>query len=138
MNWLIRKVIAAEPGRIPGSLVPDCDPTGTSSTTPFCDMDALLSLGVNFVYTLIGIGFLITVVMVIVGGFRFIVSGGNPERISGARSTLTAAIIGLLIVLTSWVILGYTLNSFVDQERCETLKWYQFLGLQCEGQVETN
>ncbi len=49
-----------------------------------------------------GIAFLI---MFIVGGFQFVTSGGDPKAAGQARNTLTFAIIGIILVVASWLIL---------------------------------
>ena len=49
-----------------------------------------------------GIAFLI---MLLVGGFQFVTSGGDPKAAGQARTTLTYAIIGIILVVASWLIL---------------------------------
>ncbi len=44
-------------------------------------------------------------VMFLVGGFKFVTSGGDPKAAGSARSTLTFALIGVLLVVASWLIL---------------------------------
>ena len=44
-------------------------------------------------------------IMFLVGGFQFITSGGDPKAAGHARSTMTFAIIGVVLVVASWVIL---------------------------------
>lgn len=47
----------------------------------------------------------IAVIVIIIAGYRFMVSQGNPEAIKGATEQLTSAIIGLLFIIFSFVIL---------------------------------
>ena len=54
----------------------------------------------------------IALLLIIISGYRMIVSQGNPENIKNARDQLTAAIVGLLFVIFSLVILqviGYNI-----------------------------
>ena len=44
-------------------------------------------------------------ILLLIGGFKFITSGGDPKAIEGARKTLTSAITGLVIILVSYLIL---------------------------------
>ncbi len=44
-------------------------------------------------------------VMLLVGGYKFITSGGDPKAVGSARSTLTYAVIGIILVVASWLIL---------------------------------
>jgi hypothetical protein len=47
----------------------------------------------------------IAVLLIIISGYRMIISQGNPENLKNARDQLTAAIVGLLFVIFSLVIL---------------------------------
>jgi len=128
----------AQTGRIPREgIVPECDPGIPAGMEGACDLDALINLGENIVNTLIAIGFMITVLFVVIGAFRIIVSQGSPERITQARANISSAIIGLIIVLVSWVVLNTAINFFVDKERCER-DWWRFQGLQCEPTQQLN
>ncbi|MCR4324717.1 MAG: pilin [Candidatus Curtissbacteria bacterium] len=44
-------------------------------------------------------------VMLIVGGFKYITSGGDPKNVGQAQSILTYAVIGIVLVVASWLIL---------------------------------
>lgn len=48
---------------------------------------------------------LVSFVFLIAGGIRWITSGGDKEGTAKAQSTITAALIGLLIVFASWAII---------------------------------
>jgi len=52
---------------------------------------------------------IISVVVMMIGGFLWLTSGGAGERISKAKSTILNAIIGLILAITSYLLL-YTLN----------------------------
>jgi len=43
--------------------------------------------------------------MIVIGGFEWLTSAGDPTKISSAKEKITEAIIGLLIVLASYLIL---------------------------------
>ena len=119
-------------------LVPICDPSGTNDDlcVPDCNMDQLLFMGEKIVNTLIEIAFVITALFLVIGAFKMIISQGAPERISSAKSNITSAIIGLVIVLVSWAVLNTVLDAFVDKDRCEN-KWYLFQGLKCTAPEDT-
>ncbi len=53
-----------------------------------------------------GIGFA-GFVMMIVGSFQYLLSGGNSKGVEGGKNTLTYAIIGLIVSLSSWIILDF-------------------------------
>lgn len=47
----------------------------------------------------------IALILIIISGYRFIASGGNPEAIQAARDQLVSAIVGLLFIIFSFVAL---------------------------------
>jgi hypothetical protein len=47
----------------------------------------------------------LAVLVIIVGGYRYMTSGGSPDKIEGAKNMITGAIGGLLLVIFAWVIL---------------------------------
>lgn len=56
---------------------------------------------------------LVALVMILLGGFRFMVSGGNQEKTKAAAATIRNAIIGLLIIMSSWGFVKYLLEALV-------------------------
>ncbi|NMC35873.1 hypothetical protein GYA49_02395 [Candidatus Beckwithbacteria bacterium] len=49
-------------------------------------------------------------IMIIIGGFTYMTSGGNPEANAKAGTTLTWAVVGLLFLLGGWFILRFISN----------------------------
>lgn len=47
----------------------------------------------------------IALILIIISGYKFMVSGGNPEATKAATEGLTSAIIGLLFIIFSFVVL---------------------------------
>jgi hypothetical protein len=56
---------------------------------------------------------IITLILVVYSGFLFLFSGGKQESISRAIGVLRSAIIGLIIILSSWAIVRFVLTSFI-------------------------
>jgi hypothetical protein len=63
---------------------------------------------INILSVIIGA---IAVVMIIIGGFRYVTSGGNAESTKSARQTIVYAIVGLIIVALAQIIVHFVLNS---------------------------
>jgi hypothetical protein len=64
----------------------------------------------------------IAVILLIYAGIRFVMSGGDPKQVQQARSIITYAIIGLVIVLSSFAIIF--LISYLTGAKCiETLSF---------------
>ena len=54
---------------------------------------------------------LISVIMLIYGGIRYIVSGGDSKKVTDAKNTILYAIIGLIICVLSYAIVNFVLTS---------------------------
>lgn len=50
--------------------------------------------------------------MLVIGGLRWITSGGDKSATEGARNQITAALIGLVIVFSAWAIAQLLANVF--------------------------
>lgn len=50
------------------------------------------------------IGFL-AFIMLLVGGFRILTSAGDAKGLQAGKSTLTLAVVGIVLALASWLIL---------------------------------
>ena len=78
-----------------------CDTGGTG-------LGKLIRTIINVLSVIIGA---IAVIMIIIGGFRYVVSAGNPEQAKSARNTILYAIIGLVIVALAQIIVHFVLNN---------------------------
>ena len=70
------------------------------------NLTATLPELVRYVFNFsIAIGGLVAFVMLVYGGFRYLTSAGSPAAQTDAKDILTSAIIGLLLLLTSVLLL---------------------------------
>lgn len=53
----------------------------------------------------------IAVLIVMIGGFRYVMSEGNPESTKKARSTILYAIVGLIVAISAQVIVAFVLRA---------------------------
>jgi len=53
----------------------------------------------------------IALIMFIIGGLMFLVSGGNQEKVAKAKKLMISAVIGLLIVFASYLIIQFVLDT---------------------------
>jgi hypothetical protein len=74
-------------------------------------LNRIISEIINFFSVIIGV---IAVLMIIVGGFRYIISGGDTGNVTSAKNTILYAIIGLIIVVFAQVIVKFILSKAVD------------------------
>ncbi len=64
----------------------------------------------NILGYLFPIAVLLSFIFIIVGGYMWIISGGDPSRTKQAQGTLTWAILGLVIVLVIFGIISILIN----------------------------
>ncbi len=67
-----------------------------------------LHSGINIFSIIVGI---IAVIMIIIGGFKYITSGGSTDKVSSAKNTLIYAIVGLIIVALAQFIVKFVLTK---------------------------
>ncbi len=53
----------------------------------------------------------VSVIMIIIGGFRYIISGGDSGGVTAGKNTILYAIVGLVIVLFAQVIVRFVLSN---------------------------
>lgn len=61
---------------------------------------------VGIVNFLLGIVLLIATVMVIAGGFTWLMAGGAPDKITDAKKRITNAVVGLILALATYLLLN--------------------------------
>ena len=72
------------------------------------DVATISNLGELFervVSYFLGFAGIVFFILLIVAGFKFITSSGDPKALEGAKKTLTSAIAGLIVILISYLIL---------------------------------
>jgi len=53
----------------------------------------------------------VSVVMIIIGGFRYVISGGDSSATKGAKDTILYAVIGLAVVIFAQVIVRFVITQ---------------------------
>lgn len=71
-------------------------------------VETLLKNIINVFSAIVGA---VSVIMIIVGGFRYVTSGGDANNISGAKNTVLYAVVGLIIVAFAQVIVQFVLQK---------------------------
>ncbi len=93
-------------GDLTGGTKTDC--TGAKGVG---SLNKLLTQVVNVFSAVVGVA---AVLMIIVGGMRYITSGGDSNKVGAAKNTLIYAIIGLVIVALSQVIVHFVLQKAAE------------------------
>lgn len=82
-----------------------CDATDNTAVTK---VQNLLTIGINIFSVVVG---LVCVVMIIVGGLKYVTSQGDSGNVSGAKNTILYAIVGLVIVALAQLIVKFVVNK---------------------------
>jgi hypothetical protein len=67
-----------------------------------------IAKGVNVFAFIIGA---VSVIMILVGAFRYVVSAGNPQATKEAKDTILYAVIGVVIAIASLAIARYVTGA---------------------------
>jgi hypothetical protein len=69
------------------------------------------ALALTIINYFLGFLGLIAVIMIIYGGVTYVISAGNDEAIQNAKKIITYALIGIIIILLSFVIVNTILSA---------------------------
>ncbi|MEW6609877.1 MAG: Mbov_0395 family pilin-like conjugal transfer protein [bacterium] len=74
------------------------------------DTDLVTTIGIviNVILGLLGV---VAVVIIIIGGFKWMTAGGNDEKISEAKKLIGQGVIGLIIVLAAYAIARFVMDK---------------------------
>lgn len=126
---LIQLVIAYAPLVSASSFANPTDPCIEATDSPFCkdaqenprggdaiDNDSSPILGPSSIFykitqTVTLLTGAISIIMIMVGGFRYIVSGGDGTAIKAAKDTILYAVVGLLVAVFAQTIITFVLSN---------------------------
>jgi TRAP-type C4-dicarboxylate transport system permease small subunit len=83
-------------GQNTGTALPNINPSSATQTI------------LNIVFGIIGS---VSFLMVVYGGFRFVISRGNPDATSKARNTVIYAVIGLAVTLVAFSAVNFVVGN---------------------------
>lgn len=80
----------------------DCATINSGST-----IGSILTDIINILSSILGI---VAVIMIIIGGFKYITSGGEASKTASAKNTLLFAFVGLILAVLAQVLVHFVLN----------------------------
>jgi len=66
----------------------------------------------NIIRIFLGFLGLLAVSLIIYGGFIWMTASGDPSKIEKAKKIITGAVIGLIVILLSFIIVSFVINTF--------------------------
>jgi hypothetical protein len=88
-----------------------CTNPSDKSGNPQKGLEGIIATVVNILTVIVGI---VAVVMIIIGGFKYITSGGDSGSVTSAKNTIIYAIVGLIVVALAQFIVRFVLNRVGD------------------------
>ncbi|MEI8360564.1 MAG: pilin [bacterium] len=101
------------------------DPTGGNSNNPLdsvaveagydntkSDVDPIIQNVISIILSFLGVIFLI---LTIYAGYLWMTAQGDPKKVEQAKDILTRAVIGLIIVVSSYTLSSYVITKFASQ-----------------------
>jgi uncharacterized membrane protein len=82
----------------------NCDADGTGAGTK---VDNLVKNVINILSLVVGIA---AVVMIIIGGLRYVTSNGDSGQVGNAKNTILYAVVGLVVVALAQVIVRFVVD----------------------------
>jgi len=101
--------ISSAAGILPTPSVDKC-PKGYTGNCGGYTLNDFVQLGVNVAQWILGIVGSLALLFFIYGGIMMIISSGKSEMVQKAKTILTNAVIGLIIVFGSWMIINFTVQ----------------------------
>ena len=92
-------------------VTPDSSCNSNNSGSATDQLNKIVHTVINLLSVVVGI---VAVVMIIVGGLRYVTSGGNDTSVTSAKNTILYAIIGLIIVALAQVLVRFTLHKLTN------------------------
>jgi len=124
-------------------LVPDLTQAQTLGLTESlcegeeCSACHFVELANRLIKWLIGIVVILFAVLAVWAGFGLVTSGGNPSALQDAKSRFTNAFIGLLIVLSAWLLVDTLMRGIVNGADGEIAGYGPWSEVQCATQSES-
>ena len=81
------------------------------NAAPISDLTILYG---NLIPLILGVAGIVLFLMLLLGGFKYITSGGDPKAAESARKTITYSIAGIILISAAYFIMLfiYALTSF--------------------------
>lgn len=108
---LLSPIALAAPGDV---LDESCSQAGNAGSALCSGRDRVLfgqnGIFNNIVNTLIFVIGAAAVIMIIIGGFRYVVSNGDSGSITTAKNTILYAVVGLVVAIMSYAIVNFIIG----------------------------
>ncbi|MCL5795055.1 MAG: pilin [Patescibacteria group bacterium] len=92
---------------------PVCE-EGKDDPKTCCGVNAMLQIIINVSQIVLSLTGSAALLMFVYGGIMFIIAGGAQDKISKAKDILKGSVIGIVIILCSWIIVNTVISALTD------------------------
>ena len=89
------------------------DPVDIGSQIGLNGVD-LVHIAVRVLQMLLGFAPLLSLMMMILGGFMWMASGGDEERLEKAKKTISSSVVGLVVILLAWAAVSFVTKTTLN------------------------
>lgn len=82
---------------------------GTGQQTDLFGQTGVFKTITNVMLYVIGA---ISVIMLIIGGIRYVVSGGDSAAVTSAKNTILYAVVGIVVAILAFALVNFVVTSF--------------------------
>ncbi len=68
-------------------------------------------MAANVINIMLGFLGIIAVMIILLGGFKWMTAGGNEDKVGEAKALMAAGVIGMIIILASWSLGSFMVDS---------------------------
>jgi hypothetical protein len=86
----------------------DCAKSADQTETLLGDGGAFTTI-TNILIFIVGA---ISVIMLVIGGVRYTVSGGDSSAVTGAKNTILYAIVGIIVSILAYAVVNFVISNF--------------------------
>lgn len=69
---------------------------------------------INVVQLVLGVATFVTLIMLMAGALRWVVTGSNEEFRERAKQTILNALFGQILIIVAWAIVSFVAQIFLD------------------------
>jgi hypothetical protein len=105
---------ASSAGGLIAGISDTCSKTGT------CQLSDFFVVGANITKLILGISGSVMLIMVVYGGFLWLVSSGNSSRVEQGKKVLSSSLLGLIIVFGAYTLIWVLLEALGASDIAKT------------------
>ena len=109
-------IMSAAPVLALESLVPPaCRGSQVGANVNDCGVSQMIEVLINVTNIILELTGAVALAVFIYGGVMWIIAAGNDERVKQGKEALKAAVIGIILILTSWLIVNFVIYALTGQ-----------------------